>query len=184
MTYNRIVIIVVILAIIAGMVLVVMVGHHDPELPMANSKLLDENGKPKISIYLTQYDSCVENLGTKENFALKDRVLDINTTIPTKALITEDQIKHYNWKTHEVELIKGVGKTLPQPTSFGIPVLVMADGKKAYVAAIWTGFSSCGTHLPVILRFDAQDDAFRIQLGYPTAIGIKEDPREKPLKLQ
>ena len=45
MTNNRTVIIVAILAIIAGMVLVVMVGHRDPELPTANSKLLDPNGK-------------------------------------------------------------------------------------------------------------------------------------------
>ena len=133
---------------------------------------------------MTQYDSCVINLGTKENFALKDRVFDINTTIPAKALITEAQIKHYNWKTHEVELIEGVGKTLPQPTSFGIPVLVMANGKKAYVAAIWTMFSSCSTNLPIIEHLDAQDDTFRIQLGYPWEIQIKEDPRERPLKLK
>ena len=144
----------------------------------------EKQSKPKISIYLTQYDSCMENLGADEDFGQNYRVFDINTTIPTKALITEDQIKHYNWKTHEVELIKGIGKTLPKPTSFGIPVLVMANGKKAYVAAIWTMVSSVSTHLPVILHFDVQDDAFRIQLGYPTAIGIKEDPRETPLKLQ
>jgi len=144
----------------------------------------EKKSEPKISIYLTQYDSCMENLGAEENFGQKYRVFDINTTIPTKALITEDQIKHYNWKTHEVELIKGIGKTLPKPTSFGIPVLVMANGKKAYVAAIWTMFSSCSTNLPIIEHFDAQDDIFIIQLGYPAAIEIKEDPRERPLKLQ
>ncbi|MCP4610741.1 MAG: hypothetical protein GY845_18695 [Planctomycetes bacterium] len=148
------------------------------------NKPIEKQFKPKISIYLTQYDSCYENVGPRENLGIRQRLFDINTTIPTKALFTEEQIKHYNWKTHEVELVEGIEKKLPVPTVFGTPVLVMADGKKAYVAAIWTMVSSVSTNLPVILHFDVQDGAFRIQLGYPTAIGIKEDPREKPLKLQ
>ena len=123
--------------------------------------------EPRVSIYATQYDSCVENLGTKENFALRDRVLDLDKLNATKPLITADQIKSYNWKTHEVELTKGTGKLLPRPDSFGIPILIMVNGEKAYVAAIWTHVSSCATDLPVIDWWDAQDDLFRIKLGYP-----------------
>jgi len=102
-----------------------------------------------------------------------------------KPLITENDIVEYRWQTHTLVLKPGAEKRFPSPGVWGIPFVLVADGKPQYLGAFWTHFSSASFEHPVITtpRFEPKSEPgvveYTIDRAYPGATtGMKDDPRE------
>lgn len=100
-------------------------------------------------------------------------------------LITEDDIVEYRWQTHSLVLKPGAEKRFPSPGVWGIPFVLVADGKSQYLGAFWTHVSSASFEHPVIAtpRFGPKGEPgtaeYTIDRAYPGATAeMKDDPRE------
>lgn len=134
-------------------------------------------------IYLTEHKSFT--VVSRNPLQYRDMAIDLDTVklVDTPVISAED-VLDYDWDTHTLTVKPGIGRTLPRPDSFGIPFVLLAEGKRCYVGGIWTGASSVGTGRPVIDFDDAQDDTFAIRLGYPgprsdTGVDPRNDARIK-----
>ena len=83
---------------------------------------------PRLSIFLVQKPS-----------ALLD-----NVELAETPLLTDADIVSYNWEDHYIVFTDEGFKKLPTSTDVGVsgkPFVVVADGKRCYLGAFWTGFS-------------------------------------------
>lgn len=102
------------------------------------------------------------------------------TPIP---LITDQHLISYDWDRHILHLTREAAKSIPIPGVWGIPFVVVADGKRIYTGAFWTGASSYMPSVPVCwsgamsqLQNPAPD---AIQIN-PPPIESMPDPRSDP----
>jgi hypothetical protein len=97
-----------------------------------------------------------------------------NLVFESNPIISEKDIKLYNWSNHSIELSEGVLSRIPNVPVSGLPFIVVADGERIYLGAFWTSISSASTSLPVI---DILRKPFAINMGYPGKLENASDPR-------
>ena len=71
---------------------------------------------------------------------------------PTR-LISIDDITAYDWRKHEIHLTEDALDRLRRnikPSVWGVPFVVVVDGKPVYLGAFWTGASSYSANMPTI----------------------------------
>lgn len=97
-------------------------------------------------------------------------------------LFTLDDFLYYKWEDHTFKLTEDAINRLPDPGVFGIPFVVVADGKRLYLGAFWTALSSAGFPEPVIIVHPWDRNAeYRIDRAYAYGnIGEGSDPRGNP----
>ena len=97
-------------------------------------------------------------------------------------IITEKDLLGYDWDRHILNLAPGVRERIPPPGVWGVPFVVVADGKRCYLCAFWTHLSSYMPSLPVAYvdpisaRLDSKD-SIHIE---PPPIADANDPRSDP----
>jgi len=97
-------------------------------------------------------------------------------------IITEKDLLGYDWDRHTLKLTPGVRDHIPPPGVWGVPFVVVADGKRCYLGAFWTHLSSYMPNLPVAYvdsisaRLDSKD-SIRIE---PPPVAEANDPRGDP----
>lgn len=129
-------------------------------------KDIDKNTKSKnrFEIYL------VKNPVTQAAVEIGMKNVELQDT----PIITDKDIKLYNWFNHSLEINEEVYDRIPQVHTSGVPFVVVADGERIYLGAFWSSFSSLSTRLPVI---DTVQKPFSISLGYPQDNKEGCDPR-------
>jgi hypothetical protein len=97
-------------------------------------------------------------------------------------IITEKNLLGYDWDRHTLKLTPGARDRIPSPSVWGVPFVVVADGKRCYLGAFWTHLSSYMPNLPVAYvdpistRLDSKD-SIHIE---PPPIADANDPRGDP----
>ena len=102
--------------------------------------------------------------------------------IAPEPIITEKNLLGYDWDRHILNLAPGARDRIPSPGVWGVPFVVVADGKRCYLCAFWTHLSSYMPSLPVAYvdpisaRLDSKD-SIHIE---PPPIADANDPRSDP----
>jgi hypothetical protein len=83
-------------------------------------------------------------------------------------VFTEKDLINYDWTTHTLTLKKGSCERLPAPSVWGVPFMVVAEGKRCYLGAFWSGLSSYMPRIPTIgtdpwMRPGPKQDTIRIE---------------------
>jgi type 1 glutamine amidotransferase len=65
-------------------------------------------------------------------------------------IITEKDMLGYEWNQHILKLTSEARTRIPGPSVWGIPFVVVADGKRCYLGAFWTGASSYMPKTPMV----------------------------------
>ncbi|MBN1818729.1 MAG: LysM peptidoglycan-binding domain-containing protein [Sedimentisphaerales bacterium] len=80
-----------------------------------------------------------------ENYPLEGLILD------NKPILTDADILRYDWEKQTIYLKQKAQSLLPEkPSVWGIPFVVVAQGKRLYLGAFWTGASSYTANMPTI----------------------------------
>ena len=102
--------------------------------------------------------------------------------LATEPIITENDLLGYDWKQHILKLAPGVRHNVPSPGAWGIPFVVVADGRRCYLGVFWGHGSS---YMPksavayvgsITVRLASKDS---ISIEAPPIAGGK-DPRSDP----
>ncbi|MFA5779474.1 MAG: hypothetical protein WC947_05020 [Elusimicrobiota bacterium] len=134
--------------------------------------------KHSFGIYLIKEGKFTE-VG-KDPYYLKSIKVDLHKAeLLKKPIISDKDIVEYDWENHTLTVNAEAVARIPQPSSFGIPFVVVADGNRCYVGGFWTMVSSVGCLHPIIEVNDAKDGTFRIRAGYPRDVNLlkENDPR-------
>ncbi|MDI6816552.1 MAG: hypothetical protein QME41_05110 [Actinomycetota bacterium] len=94
-----------------------------------------------------------------------------------KPFLTDDDLVSYRWMDHKLKLSeKAIGK-IPQAIPLdGKPVVVVADGQRIYLGALWTPVSSLSASIPTMMLYSGY---LSIELGSPGQLpNGKSDPRD------
>jgi hypothetical protein len=78
---------------------------------------------------------------------------------------------------HSSKLLLG---QLPPVGVYGLPFVVIADGKPEYLGAFMTAMSSMAVSMPVIVIENMKDESFQIEGGYPSGAPPAQDARNDP----
>jgi len=107
--------------------------------------------------------------------AARAAVLD-DLPLEAEPVLTDRDLTAYHWSSHTLVLADepAVLERLPQTPMRGLPFVVVADGKRIYLGAFWTSFSSQSVDLPVI---DTLLGDWTIKPGYPWVHDLEPDPR-------
>jgi hypothetical protein len=132
-----------------------------------------------------------------ELYLLEDAKMDFETArtkplvelvLRAKPWIAAEDIERYDWSTHYVYLKKPVAVPVPAGHKFvllrGTPFVVVADGQRCYLGALWTllsSFSPLGS-VPIVDTVGNQFDRFAISLHTALRRGesptdVRRDPR-------
>ncbi|MBL7153097.1 MAG: PmoA family protein [Phycisphaerae bacterium] len=108
-----------------------------------------------------------------------DEVLIDQLHLAPDPIITEDDMVGYDWAEHILKLTPGVRDRIPNPSVWGIPFVVVADGKRSYLGAFWAHGSSYLPKTPMayvgrISVLLGSKDSLRIE---PPPISGLRDPR-------
>lgn len=119
---------------------------------------------------------------TESNIPPSQMEILSRVAIVKSPIISSNDIKSYNWDTHEIELTPEAYQrldTMPVPTT-GTSFVVCVDDSPVYWGAFWAGYSSqsfSGVTIN-IKPSTAGVNTIQISLGYPAASSYKgEDPR-------
>lgn len=93
-----------------------------------------------------------------------------------KPFLTDGDLISYNWRNHELQLNEAAIGKIPQAIPLdGMPVVVVVDGQRIYLAALWTPVSSLSASIPTMTLYDGY---LSINLGYPgEGANSRIDPR-------
>jgi len=96
--------------------------------------------------------------------------------LEAEPVLTDRDLYAYHWSSHTLALANGAAilERLPRTPMHGLPFVVVADGKRIYLGAFWTSFSSQSVDLPVI---DTLLGDWTIRPGYPWVHALDPDPR-------
>ncbi|NSW91749.1 MAG: hypothetical protein HPY74_13955 [Firmicutes bacterium] len=140
-------------------------ANKNAVIPKVNE---NQNSNGRFAIYL------VKDADTKVAVEKGINNLELEDT----PIITEKDIKSYNWSEHSFETSEDVLNRIPSVPVNGIPFVVVVDGERIYIGAFWTSLSSISTQLPVI---NIMEKPFSINLGYPVeyehSVDIRNDNR-------
>ena len=142
--------------------------------------------KVQLGTFCILFALCTVSIAEDPRFGLyivTNKTTDIERAeIAMQPLITEADIVSYDWTNHSFQLTEDAAKGMPtlrDLSSYGQSFIVMADGKRCYLAAFWTPVSSVGYPHPVILVSVPGTTTFQIDQGYPSGrvpSGL-QDPR-------
>lgn len=122
-------------------------------------------------------------------YLLADEDVDLGTaaTMPLDDLVLSDQpwiaaenIERYDWSTHTIYLKEAVEWPVRQVPLKGMPFVVVADGKRCYLGALWSTFSSLTpTHtVPVVYYMrNFSRDMFTIDWLLTVTLDERNDQR-------
>jgi hypothetical protein len=120
---------------------------------------------PRLGIYLVQEPSALLE----------------NIKLAATPLLTEKDIVSYNWEEHRIVFTEEGFQKLPKQNEVGVAgkqFVLVVDGKRCYLGAFWTGFSSISCPYPVIDVLRIGNNTATIQRAYPQSqFGVGEDPR-------
>jgi hypothetical protein len=90
---------------------------------------------------------------------------NLDSAMLDEPLITDKDIVEYDWKNHVIKIDTAALERIPSVKAAinGIPFVVVADGKRCYVGAYWTHYSSLREpRIPIIdiTRGNASDKWF------------------------
>ncbi|MCX6345692.1 MAG: hypothetical protein NT018_11575 [Armatimonadetes bacterium] len=117
--------------------------------------------------------------------ALEKNLADLE--LQAQPLFTGRDMVDYRWSDHSFSLKPEAKAKLPGgpgvSSVFGVPFVVMANGKRMYLGAFWWYGSSQSFPNPVILPPSKKDNIFRIERDYH---GLSDgdntpDPRPNPI---
>lgn len=98
-------------------------------------------------------------------------------------LLGANDILGWDWEAQTINISEKGLERLPKPGVYGVPFVVVADGKPQYVGAFWTGVSSASFQEPVIIVPSFTDELPRgvvqLQRAYPGLFegDVRPDPR-------
>jgi hypothetical protein len=128
--------------------------------------------QPSFGIYLTQLSGTV--IQTLERSPIPVETVPLEPT----PLISEKDIVQYDFESHTIKLtpdcFRRVSYIHVGDVSYGVPFVVVANGRKAYMGMFWSMASSIPTSYPHILdaeRFFQKD-------GCSTCIQIRPPKRD------
>jgi hypothetical protein len=97
-------------------------------------------------------------------------------TLEDEPILTENDLVSYSWKDHKLKLCKSAIKRVPKGIPLdGKPFVVVVNGDRAYLGALWARASSLIADIPVMFF---EGDYLTIEPNYPSGqINAKDDPR-------
>jgi hypothetical protein len=143
-----------------------------------DNKVKKPESEHSFGIYLIK-EGKFDEVG-KDPYYTKPIKIDLQTAnLLEKPIISDKDIIEYDWDSQTVTISAETVAKIPQPDSFGIPFIVVADGNRCYVGGFWTMTSSIGCVHPVIEVYEAKHGTFRIRSGYPREFNLhkEDDPR-------
>jgi hypothetical protein len=115
--------------------------------------------------------------------ALEKNLTDLE--LQAQPLFTGRDLVQYVWDGHSFILKPEAQAKLPGgpgvSSVFGVPFVVMANGKRMYLGAFWWYGSSQSFPNPVILPPSKKDNSFRIELLFTQTGDNILDPRPNPI---
>ncbi|MBN1126761.1 MAG: LysM peptidoglycan-binding domain-containing protein [Sedimentisphaerales bacterium] len=106
-----------------------------------------------------------------ENYPLEGLIID------DKPLFTDTDILEYDWEKQTIYLKQKARSFLPEkPSVWGIPFVVVVQGKRLYLGAFWTGASSYTANMPTISLDPWQYDLKKEDPDYLPANAIRINP--------
>ena len=136
----------------------------------------DKNGG--VNIYFLQD----ENL----NFTAAMEQPLSKLTLKDEAWISSDDIERYDWSAHLIYLKEDMQISHEGISVFGKPFLVIANGERCYVGALWAGYSSLRPSGPVIWVAPGfyPDDIVRISFEACDSQGQKIQDTRNDLRIK
>jgi hypothetical protein len=145
----------------------------------ASAAVGEETKQPRFGIYMPKLDVYTQTQDVTERVIAYQRTTKLSE-IPLAEfpIVSEEDLLSYDWDTHALEMTNSFWFRVRQPSSHGIPFVVVVDGVPIYVGAFWSQYSSIPSGVPTIM-WDGQQKSRRISIGkasLPAKSG-QDDPR-------
>ncbi|HCG99215.1 MAG: hypothetical protein A2074_04345 [Candidatus Aquicultor primus] len=101
----------------------------------------------------------------------------VELALEDKPFLTDDDLISYSWRDHKLKLNEDAIAKIPQAIPLdGRPVVVVADGQRIYLGALWTPVSSLSASMPTMTLYNGY---LSIELGNSGQLSHgKSDPRD------
>jgi hypothetical protein len=136
--------------------------------------------QPRFGIYMPKLDVYTPTMDVTERVIAYQRTSKPDE-IPLAEfpIISDEDLLSYDWETHTLELHKSRWFMIRQPSSHGIPFVVVVDGTPIYVGSFWSEYSSIPSSVPTIM-WDGRQTSKTMTIGpgsRATTSADRDDPR-------